>query len=96
MLRVTRVDSKEGEVLLKLEGQIVGEWVDLVAKECAASRRSRERVVLDLAGVSYADPSGLSMLRSLDPRSVRLVRLTPVLREQLDDHGDRASRGPSR
>ncbi len=87
MLRLRRVPSRAPEIVLKLEGRVVGEWVDLVARECAAARRECDRVVFDMGDVTYADQRGLTMLRSLDPRAVRMIHCAPLLRDQLSENG---------
>lgn len=76
-----------GTARLRIEGHLVEEWVDLVARECDAVRRAGGRVTLDLAGVAYADKRGLAMLRALDPRVVSVVNATPLLQDQLDEPG---------
>lgn len=87
MLRLSREHVGTDHALLRIEGRLVAEWVDLVAGECEAARRVGGRVTLDLAGVSYADRRGLAMLRRLDPRVVSVVNATPLLQDQLDETG---------
>jgi hypothetical protein len=89
VLRLWRVPA-EGTVLqFRVEGQIIGEWVDLVAQECAAARREFPRIVLDLTDVTYADSRGLAMLRALDPASISIANATPLLLERLNEGGNR-------
>jgi anti-anti-sigma regulatory factor len=85
VLRLWKESETASECRLKLEGEIVDEWADLVARECASARKPGLRIVLDLGGVNYVDRRGLTMLRRLATGAVELVNGAPVLTEQL--HG---------
>jgi anti-anti-sigma regulatory factor len=79
MLRLTRVNHKDSGVTFVVEGRIVGEWSDLLARECAGPMRERRTVCLDLAGVTYVDARGVQRVRRLERRGVRLLRTTRLL-----------------
>jgi anti-anti-sigma regulatory factor len=79
MLRLTRTTRLPDEVVLVLEGQIVGEWVGLLEAECQALLRTDQRVLLDLSGVSYLDRSAARLLRALAARSVALINCPPLV-----------------
>ena len=64
MLRITK--------LLKLEGALVREFARLLEEECA-THRPLSGLVLDLAGVSLVDRSGIEALRRLHGQGV-LIR----------------------
>lgn len=63
MLRVTRIDQG-ATVTCKLEGRLLGPWVDETARLLAESARNT-RLRLDLASVSFVDPAGADLLREL-------------------------------
>ena len=89
MVRISREKSPNSEVVVKVEGQLIDEWVALVEEECAAAGRNGTPVALDLRHVTYVDGRGLSMLRSLVSRSVRMLNVTPLLQDQLNEKGDK-------
>ena len=71
MLRI----SPRGTVL-HLEGQIVGPWVDELAKTC----HRFQPVALDVTEVTFADRAGLALLKDL---RIRMNGLSPFMEEQL-------------
>jgi anti-anti-sigma regulatory factor len=83
MLRLTRTTDPAGRVVLKAEGQIVGEWVALLAGECRALGARDGGVVLDLAGVSYLDQDAVRLLRALSAEPVSLVNCPPLVEDLL-------------
>lgn len=63
MLRVTRIDQG-ATVTCKLEGRLLGPWVDETARLLAESAQIMP-LRLDLASVSFVDPAGADLLREL-------------------------------
>ena len=61
MLRLTRTTPSPSEIVLKAEGQIVGEWVGLLEAECRdlmESNGSGRKILLDFGDVSYPGIGG--------------------------------------
>jgi anti-anti-sigma regulatory factor len=81
MLKIVAVDPADGAALLRLEGQIIGPWVDELERTCVAL--SNRALALDLTGVSFVERRGVQLLRSLDTRGVSLLHCTPFVAEQL-------------
>jgi anti-anti-sigma regulatory factor len=81
MLRLTRTTPLPHEVVLVVEGQIVAEWVGLLEAECLDLLGTDQKVLLDLAGVSYLDRRAVRLLRELAGRSVALVNCPPLVDE---------------
>jgi hypothetical protein len=65
VLRITRLSRKGRGLTIKLEGEIVGPWVDSVRDACTARGRRPRRPRLDLAAVTYVDVAGVQLLRDL-------------------------------
>jgi anti-anti-sigma regulatory factor len=82
MLRLTRTSPGTSDVVLKAEGQIVGEWVALLESECRELLATERHVALDLSDVSYLDRQAVRVLRELTRGSLGLVNC-PTLVEQL-------------
>ncbi len=78
MLRLTRTTRLPHEVILVLEGQIVAEWVGLLEDECLELLGTDQKLLLDLANVSYLDRRAVRLLRELAARSVTLINCPPA------------------
>ncbi len=72
MLRITRTVA-DGTTTLKVEGRLVGEWVDELLRACQVARRGPGPLRLDLADVSFADADGLATLAALLREHVELA-----------------------
>ena len=70
MLKISKDESKDGVVALKLEGALRSAWVAELRGTCDALLEQERRIALDLRGVTYADRAGAELLESLrgDPR----------------------------
>lgn len=85
MLRLTRTSPDPNAIVLKAEGQIVGDWVGLLETECRQLMATEPRVILDLAEVSYLDPQAVRTLRALTGDSLRLINCPPLVEELLTE-----------
>ena len=84
MLRITTMKKNGSPVQLKLEGKIMAEWASLLEQECRTHIARRQHVVLDMAGVTYLDGRGITMLRSLPDRYISLMNHSDFIKELLD------------
>ena len=92
MLRISRstpTDGKNGDkaVLLRLEGQVSGPWIEELRRVCNETidenGRSTQPLMLDLAGVSFIDADGVALFRELNARHVLLTNGSLFVMEQL-------------
>ena len=87
MLRIwtEREDESGGgpRLHLRLEGQLRGAAVAELARVAEDAIARGLRLDVDLGGVSFLDPSGVALLRSLRTRSVDLSNCSPFTAEQL-------------
>ncbi len=83
MLRISESSLNGKEATLRLEGSVVGPWVEEVRKACEQLLGASRALTLDLADVSFADRDGIVLLHELNSRAVRLVNCSPFLNEQL-------------
>ena len=65
MLRISEVETANGRVVLRLEGRVVGAWVQELERASRKFLESGQSVELDLAEVSYVDRDGVALLRRL-------------------------------
>ena len=84
MLRISvREEDDAGNVVLVLEGRVIGPWVEELRATCAPHLKDRRSLILDLAGVSFADAEGIELLAGLVERRITLTNPSPFLRQQL-------------
>ncbi len=74
MLRITRIAEDETSVTLRIEGRLVGRWIDELELECGQYMTNRCRVNLDLSGVTFADDQGIAALRAMGAGPVGLIK----------------------
>jgi hypothetical protein len=80
MLRISRIESSPGEVILRLEGSLIGPWVNELSRCCAAVCKDGPQLSVDLTEVLFADSKGLALRKS----NVGLAGCSPLLAEQLN------------
>lgn len=97
MLRLT-VHSQSGEeILLIVDGWITGKDVALLEQEGERHLQRATRLVLDLEGVRFIDPSGVALLQRWAGERLALRRPSPFVQLVLEKHGLAAllEEGPS-
>ncbi len=83
MLRILEEKTTDDSTILRLDGRIVGQWVEVLRESCEQVFQSNGQVTLDLTGVSFADHDGVRLLRQLDQRQIRLINCSQFLQEQM-------------
>ncbi len=72
MLRISHKRLTADEILLAVEGELMGPWVGELDKTCQPFLGNGRRLELDLTQVVFADRAGVSLLRSLSRQGVGL------------------------
>jgi anti-anti-sigma regulatory factor len=85
MLRITKINGNEATVTLKLEGQIVSDWVRELERECRVALAQGRRVHLDFTHVTFVDERGCASLRNLVSDQLDIVQCPALIRSLLDD-----------
>lgn len=84
MLRIIRATEVDGPVVLRLEGQVRGQWIDELRRlSSEILQKPATRLALDLAQVSFVDADGLELLRELSSRHVSLINCSLFVAQQL-------------
>lgn len=83
MLRITENRTASDTVILLFEGQVTTTWVDIAREVCAPLLAQTSHLILDLAGVTFADRNGIQFFQSLRQQEVELKNCSPFLTEQL-------------
>jgi anti-anti-sigma regulatory factor len=83
-MKITVVESSSKEVRLRVEGRLTGRWVEELRRTCDLQALTDGiRLTLDLADVSFADASGVELLKELRIRLVTLLSPSSFVAEQL-------------
>ena len=75
MLRITWIDAEGSDPnrTLKMEGKLLGPWVDELGRACEVSELPRHCLRLDLAAVTFVDSIGLKLLDDLLRQGATIV-----------------------
>jgi len=65
-------------VSIGLEGKLVGAWVG-ETRQIVATAGASHRVCLNLQGLTFADPLGIELLRSLRREGIPLLGCSPLI-----------------
>jgi len=83
MLRIVEGDATNDSMTLRLDGRLVSQWVELLRSSCEQAYQKGSNLIIDLAGVSFADQEGVQLLQQLEQQQVTIINCSPFLREQL-------------
>ena len=89
MLKITEIADGSGPTTLRVEGRLVGPWVTELHRECERLLGDGRPLVLDLSELWFLDEPAITLLRSLERRSVTLAKPLPFVAEVLkgEAHG---------
>lgn len=83
-LWIERVDPEAGGlVVLRLEGVLAGETLAALDEVCRVLLDGVGALALDLSGVTYVSPSGLTLLATLRAAGAELRDGSPLLQDLL-------------
>lgn len=85
MLRIWEEAGEGGRTVLRLEGEVKGQGVEEVARECERRLGAAHALELDLGDVVFVDRAGIGLLRDLVKRNVAIANCSPFLTEQLKE-----------
>ena len=93
MLRITRGESQDSSsILLRLEGDVRGRWVEELRRACDEATRCSHgpahRLVLDLGDVLFIDANGVALFQELAARPTHFANCSPFIAEQLKEVAD--------
>ena len=83
MLKIVATEGTGGEVMLHLEGQVIGPWVEELRQTCVPILARRSHLSLDLSTVTFVNREGAGLLGCLRNRRVALLNCTALVAEQL-------------
>jgi hypothetical protein len=83
MLRLTQIAGTHRTQTIKLEGKLLGPWVDEVRKACPAGTDPSSRINLDLSALIFVDAAGERLLRDLIARGSEVLACSSYVAELL-------------
>ncbi len=83
MLRITNVDESESRATLRVEGQIVSNWVAELERETKRLLQSERRVVLDFAGVKFIGSQGAEMVKRITTENLEIINCSSLIKDLL-------------
>jgi hypothetical protein len=83
MLKISQAGTPNHSVTLKLEGRVVGPWVEELRRICEPLLAEDRALKLDMTEVSYADAEGVATLNSFKARGVKLKNCSPFVEQQV-------------
>jgi hypothetical protein len=88
VLKITRVNDGASDSIptLKLEGKLLGPWVDELRRVCEERHAPPSGLRLNLSGVTFIDPAGIKLLGDLIRRGATVSECTGFVDELLRRH----------
>jgi len=83
MLKISQIGTSNHPVVLKLEGRVIGAWVEELGHVCETLLSDGCGLNLDMTDVSYLDGNGVTALTGLKSRGVSLINCSPFVEERL-------------
>src|SRR3989442_13754345 len=83
MLKIVLIENGRDAYTLRLEGLVVGPWVEELGKACEQAFTNSGRLTLHLTRVSFVDRDGVDLFRRLRSRHVVLSNCSRFVEEQL-------------
>ena len=83
MLKITEIARNDSGRTFKLEGKLLGPWVDELRNICMQPLDRLEQVGLDLAAVTFVNAAGAEMLRDLIRQGIIITQCSAFVAEFL-------------
>ena len=85
MLKITETARNESSRTFKLEGTLLGPWVDELRNVCTQPLDRAEQVGLDLAAVTFVNAAGAELLRELIRKGIIITQCSAFVAELLHE-----------
>lgn len=94
MLRISKMRPNGPTTTFRLEGQLVGPWVDELKRVCEPLIKHSCGFALDLTDVAFVDEGGVTALIDLYAQGAKLLNASPFVEAQLGGDSSRPVRTP--
>jgi hypothetical protein len=83
MLRIVALERSGDGATLRLEGRVIGPWVDELRRSCERYLATGATLTLDLGDVAFVERDGVRLLQNLVDGGVAVVNCPAFVCEQL-------------
>jgi hypothetical protein len=83
VLKITEIAQNDSGRTFKLEGKLLGPWVDELRDVCTQPRDRAKQVGLDLAAVTFVNAAGAELLRELIRQGTIITQCSAFVAELL-------------
>ena len=83
MLKITEIARNDSGRTFKLEGKLLGPWVDELRNVCTQPLDRAEQLGLDLAAVTFVNAAGAELLRELIRQGIIITQCSAFVGELL-------------
>lgn len=83
MLRISIENGSDEGIRLRVEGRLVGPWVQELRQQSEQALLKSKNVTLDLEKLLFVDGAGVALLQELAERAVAHVNCSIFISEQL-------------
>jgi hypothetical protein len=83
VLKITEMARNDSGRSFKLEGKLLGPWVDELRNVCKQPLHRLEQVGLDLAAVTFVDAAATELLRELIRQGIIITQCSAFVAELL-------------
>ena len=83
MLKIECSEKSNKSITLRLEGRVIGPWVEEVRRVAEKIIDSGAILAFDLSEVTFVDRQGIELLRNLRGRQAALLNSSVFVAEQL-------------
>jgi anti-anti-sigma regulatory factor len=85
VLKISTLVSLDHKVTLRLDGHVIGAWVELLRESAEAALEKGGQLTLDLENTRFLDCEGVVLIKSLMDRGVRQVNTPPFVAQQISN-----------
>ena len=85
MLRISTIHRADEGIQFKLEGRLIGPWVEELRRLSDQALSQHKTVSLDLQKVWFVDLQGVDLLRYLAKKQVTQINCSPFVSQQLKE-----------
>lgn len=85
MLRISITDESDNAIQLRIEGWLVGAWVDELRQQTQTAFSQAKTLSLDLEKLLFVDSHGAALLRELARQNVAQLNCSPFINQQLKE-----------
>ena len=84
MLKIDVADQAGQGITVRLEGRMVGPWVEEFQRACEPYLGNGHALTLDFGGVSFIGREGVALCRTLRQGRASFTNCSPFIKEQLN------------